>query len=50
MSISDIHKFRGCHVSYAIKCDGGKVYVGSTSDTEQRFLLHGQGDGAAFTT
>ncbi len=49
MSITDIHKFRGSHVSYAIKCDEGKIYVGSTSDTETRLFLHGQGKAAQFT-
>ncbi len=46
MNISDIHRFRGCHVSYAIKCDEGKIYVGSTSDPEARLFLHAQGKAA----
>ncbi len=51
MSISDIHKFRGRHVSYALRCQGDipRIYVGSTSDIEQRFVDHGQGRAAKFT-
>ena len=53
--LSDVHKFRGSHVSYAIKtvgddpCDAFCVYVGSTSDIEMRMMNHARGRGAKFT-
>ena len=53
MPLCDVHKFRGCHVSYALKCEddeeGFRVYVGSTSDIEGRFARHGAGLGAKAT-
>ena len=55
MQLSDVHKFRGSHVSYAIKtvgddpCDAFCVYVGSTSDIEMRMMNHARGRGAKFT-
>ena len=53
MSIDDVHKFRGCHCSYVLKCEGEEegfhVYVGSTSDVEARMAKHGRGQGAVAT-
>ena len=54
MPLSDVHKFRGCHISYALKCEdyeegGFRVYVGSTSDVETRFARHGAGLAAKAT-
>ena len=53
MSLDDVHKFRGCHCSYVLKCEGGEegfhVYVGSTSDVEARMAKHGRGQGAVAT-
>ena len=46
MHLSDVHKFPGSHVSYAIKtvgddpCDAFCVNVGSTSDIEMRMMNH----------
>ena len=51
--LDDVHRFRGCHVSYALRCEGGEegfhVYVGSTSDVEVRMARHGRGTGAKAT-
>ena len=51
--LSDVHKFRGAHVSYALRCagegDAWGVYVGSTSDVEQRMLDHARGRAAKYT-
>ena len=45
MALGDVHEMRGCHCSYVLKCEGGDegyhVYVGSTSDIEQRMAKHG---------
>ena len=53
MPLGDVHKFRGCNVSYVLKCEGGEegfhVYVGSTSDVEQRMAKHGAGHAAVAT-
>ena len=54
MPLCDVHRFRGCHVSYALKVrteDGEPlVYVGSTSDIEGRMVAHGRGTAAVVTT
>ena len=52
--LCDVHKFRGAHVSYALKCAGDEearfcVYVGSTSDIEQRMMDHARGRAAKYT-
>ena len=51
--LGDVHRFRGCNVSYAIKCQGGEegyhVYVGSTCDIEQRMMNHARGRAAKVT-
>ena len=51
--LGDVHRFRGCNVSYAIKCQGGEegyhVYVGSTRDVEQRMMNHSRGRAAKVT-
>ena len=51
--LGDVHRFRGCNVSYAIKCKGGEegyhVYVGSTRDVEQRMMNHARGRAAKVT-
>ena len=53
MALGDVHKFRGCNVSYVLKCEGGDegwhAYVGSTCDVEQRMARHGAGRGAVAT-
>ena len=53
MALGDVHKFRGCNVSYVLKCEGGDegwhAHVGSTCDVEQRMARHGAGRGAVAT-
>ena len=53
MALGDVHKFRGCHVSYVLKCEGGEegfhVYCGSTGDVELRMAKHGRQHAAVAT-
>ena len=35
--------------TYILRCEGGRLYVGSTKNIERRFIEHLSGNGANFT-
>ena len=52
--MDEVHRFRGCHVSYALRLQGPDdddwmVYCGSTQHIAQRMMDHARGRGAKVT-